>query len=75
MPGVVQDDGRVGMVPQEDGHEGGDELVAQRVPGCADLQQGQHQHVWAVLDGKAEELLHLVILAHLRQPQQTLHQV
>lgn len=75
MPGVVQDDGRVGVVAQEDGHEGGDELVAQRVPGGADLQQGQHQHVGAVLDGEAEQLLHLLILAHLRQPQQALHQV
>lgn len=49
--------------------------MAQRVPGCADLQQGQHQHVWTVLDGEAEELFHLFVLAHLRQSQQTLHQV
>lgn len=75
MPGIVQDDGRVRVVSQEDGHEGRDQLMAQRVPGRTDLKQCQHQHVWAVLDGKAEELLHLVVLAHLRQPQQTLHQV
>lgn len=49
--------------------------MAQRVPGCADLQQCQHQHVRTVLDGEAEKLFHLLILAHLRQSQQTLHQV
>lgn len=63
------------MVAQEDGHECGDELMAQLVPGCADLQQCQHQHVRTVFDGEAEELLHLLILAHLRQSQQTLYQV
>lgn len=63
------------MVAQEDGHERGDELMAQCVPGCADLQQCQHQHVWTVLDGEAEKLLHLLILARLRQSQQTLHEV
>lgn len=75
MPGVVQNDGRVGMVAKEDGHQGGDELVAQRVPGRGDLQQCQHQHVWTVFDGEAEELLHLLVLAHLGEPEQTLHQV
>lgn len=75
MPGVVQNDGRVGMVAKEDGHQGGDELVAQRVPGRGDLQQCQYQHVWTVLDGKSKELLHLLVLAHLREPEQTLHQV
>lgn len=65
MPGVVKDDGRVGVVSKKDGHEGGDELVAQRVPGGGDLQQRQYQHVWAVFDGEAKELLHLLVLAHL----------
>lgn len=63
------------MVAQEDGHERGDELMAQCVPGRADLQQRQHQHVGTVLDGEAEKLLHLLVLAHLRQSQQTLHKV
>lgn len=63
------------MVAQEDGHERGDELMAQCVPGRADLQQRQHQHVRTVLDGEAEKLLHLLVLAHLRQSQQTLHEV
>lgn len=49
--------------------------MAQRVPGCADLQQCQHQHVRTVLDGEAEKLFDLLVLAHLRQSQQTLHQV
>lgn len=39
VPGVVKDDGRVGVVAQKDGHEGGDELMAQCVPGGGDLQQ------------------------------------
>lgn len=65
MPGVVKNDGRVGVVAKKDGHQGGDELMAQSVPGGGDLQQRQHQHVWAVLDGEAKELLHLLILAHL----------
>lgn len=42
MPGIVQDDGRVGVVAQEDGHEGGDELMTQGVPGGADLQKCQY---------------------------------
>jgi len=67
VPGIVQDDGRVGVVAQEDGHEGGDELMAKRVPGGGDLQQRQHQHVRTVLDGEAEQLLHRLILAHLWQ--------
>lgn len=75
VPGIVQDNSRVGMVAQKDGHEGGDELMAQCVPGCRDLKQCQHQHVWAVLDGKAEQLLHLLVLAHLGESQQALHQV
>lgn len=37
MPGIVQDDGGVGVVAQKDGHEGGDELMTQGVPGGADL--------------------------------------
>lgn len=65
MPGIVQDNGRVGVVAQKDGHEGRDELMAQCVPGGGDLQQCQHQHVWAVLDWKAEKLLDLLILANL----------
>lgn len=75
MPRVVQDNGRVRVVAQEDGHEGRDELMAQCVPGGGDLQQCQHQHVWAVFDWETKQLLHLLILAHLRQPKQTLHQV
>lgn len=71
----MQDDGRVGMVAQEDGHEGRDELVPQGVPRRGDLQQRQHQHIGAVLDGEAEELLHWLVLTHLRQAQQALHQV
>lgn len=66
MPGIVQDDSGVGVVAQKDGHEGGDELMTQRVPGCADLQQGQHQHVRAVLDGETEELFHLFIMPNFR---------
>ena len=69
MPGIVQDDGRVGVVAQEDRHEGGNELMAKCVPGRGDLQQCQNQHVWAVLDGEAEQLLHRLILADLRQPE------
>lgn len=49
--------------------------MAQCVPGGGDLQQRQHQHVWAVLDWEAKQLLHLLILAHLRQPKQAFHQV
>lgn len=63
------------MVAQKYRHQGGDELVAQRVPGGGDLQQCQHQHVWAVLDGKGKQLLDLLVLAHFRQPEQALHQV
>lgn len=63
------------MVAQEDWHEGGDELVAQGVPGGAYLQQRQHQHVGTVLDGEAEELLYLLVLAHLRKAQEAFHQV
>lgn len=68
VPRIVQDDGGVGVVAQENGHEGGDELVAQGVPGGADLQQRQHKHVGTVLDGEAEKLLDLLVLAHLREP-------
>lgn len=75
MPGIVQNNGRVRVVAQKDGHQGRDELMTQCVPGGGDLQQCQHQHVWAVLDWEAEQLLHLLILAHLRQPKQALHQV
>lgn len=75
VPGVVQNDGRVGMVAKEDGHQGGDELMAQRVPGRGDLQQRQDQHVWTVFDGESKELLHLLVLAHLGEPEQTLHQI
>lgn len=75
VPRVVQDDGGVGVVAQEDGHEGGDELMAQGVPRGADLQQCQHQHVRTVFDGETEELLHLLVLAHLREAQEALHQV
>lgn len=49
--------------------------MAQRVPGGGDLQQCQHQHVRAVFDWEAKELLDLLVLADLRQPQETLHQV
>lgn len=75
MPGIVQNDGRVGMVAQEDRHQGRDELMAQCVPGGGDLQQCQHQHIWAVLDWEAEKLLHLIVLPHLREPQKAFHQV
>lgn len=75
MPGIVQDDSGVGVVAQEDGHEGGDELMTQRVPGRADLQQGQDQHVRAVLDGEAEELFHLFVMPNFRETQEALHQV
>lgn len=63
------------MVAQEGGHQGGDELMAQRVPGGGDLQQRQHQHVRAVLDWEAEQLLHLLVLSHLRESQKAFHQV
>lgn len=49
--------------------------MAQCVPGGGDLQQCQHQHVWAVLDWETKQLLHLLILADLRQPKQAFHQV
>lgn len=75
MPGVVQNNGRIGVVAQKDGHEGRNKLVTQCVPGGGDLQQRQHQHVRAVLDREAEQLLHLIVLAHLRQPEQALDQV
>lgn len=75
VPRVVQDDSRVGVVPQENGHQSGDELVAQGVPGGVDLQQGQHQHVRTVLDGEAEELLDLLVLPHLCEPEQRLNQI
>lgn len=75
MPGVVKNDGRVGVVPKKDGHQGRDELMAQRVPGGGDLQQRQHQHVWTVFDGEPKELLDLLVLAQLREPEQTLHQI
>lgn len=45
------------------------------MPGGGDLQQRQHQHVRAVFDWEAKELLDLLVLAHLRQPQETFHQV
>lgn len=75
MPGIVQDDRRVRVIAQEDGHEGGDELMTQGVPGGADLQERQHQHVWAVLDGEAEKLLHLFIMPNFREAQKALHKV
>lgn len=56
------------MVTQKDGHQGGDELVPQGVPGSVDLQQSQDQHVRTVLDGIAEELFDRLVLAHLSQP-------
>lgn len=49
--------------------------MAQSVPGGGDLQQCQNQHIWAVLDWETKQLLHLLILAHLRQAKQTFHQV
>lgn len=47
--------------------------MTQGVPGGADLQQRQHQHVWAVLDGEAKELLHLFIMPNFREAQEALH--
>lgn len=38
MPGIVQDNGGVGVISQKDGHQGGDELVAQCVPRGGNLQ-------------------------------------
>ena len=75
MPGVVQDDGGVRMVPKEDWYKVCEEFLSEYSDRWARLQEGEDQHIGAQLHRNFEQLLNLIVGSHFRQVEEGFYKI